>query len=68
MHQCVTEHEKDLDLVWGYAGIGAALNLSERQARYLLTRNMLPAQKIGERWVASKSDLREYFNVRKDRG
>lgn len=45
------------DLVWGAAAIAEVLNLSPRQVHYLLERQRLPARKVGNCWVASRSAL-----------
>jgi hypothetical protein len=52
---------EDLDLLWGAEAIGAAINKSPRQAFELLTKGLLPARKVGKRWVASRRKLRELF-------
>jgi hypothetical protein len=49
------------DLIWGVGSIAAVINQSPRQAHYALTKGLLPAGKIGDKWVASKAALREHF-------
>jgi hypothetical protein len=50
--------EKDTDLLWGAEAIGAAINRSARHAFYLLEAGLLPAKKVGGRWVAQRGKLR----------
>jgi hypothetical protein len=49
------------DLIWGAKPIAAEIGRSERQTFYLLENGQLPAQRIGGRWVASRSALRRHF-------
>ncbi|TPW30319.1 helix-turn-helix domain-containing protein [Martelella alba] len=50
-----------LDLVWGAANIAAILGRSRQQAYNMLSKGELPAKKIGDRWVARRSDLERFF-------
>jgi hypothetical protein len=52
------DHDDDQPL-WGAAAIGKPLGLDERQARHLLEKGVLPAQKIGGKWVSTRRRLRE---------
>jgi hypothetical protein len=45
------------DLVWTGSEIAKVLSLTERQCWYLLERGILPARKIGGKWVASRRAL-----------
>jgi hypothetical protein len=47
------------DLVWGCAAIGRVINRTGRQTYHMLERGLLPAKKIGARWVASRRKLLE---------
>jgi len=48
-----------LQMVWGAAAIGAALNLTERQAFFQLEAGRIPgARKFGRNWGASCLILR----------
>jgi hypothetical protein len=49
------------DLVWGIKGIAAAIGQSRNATYYMLSRGLLPAGQQGERWVASKRELKAYF-------
>ena len=51
-----------VDLVWGAADIARMLGLTERQAFHVLEKRLLPAKKIGGRWVASRSALLRHFS------
>jgi hypothetical protein len=44
-------------LLWGVPRIAAAINRSESQTYYLLSRGRLPARKIGDQWVAEHDKL-----------
>jgi len=48
---------EDGDLLWGCAAIARAIGRSERQAFHLLERRLLPARRVGGRWVASRRAL-----------
>jgi hypothetical protein len=49
------------DLVWEVGAIGAELGLPTRVAYNLLRTGALPGQKIGGKWVSSRSALRNRF-------
>jgi hypothetical protein len=51
----------DIRIVWGAAAIGRVVNLSPRQAFYLLEKGLLPAQKVGARWCADERALQAHF-------
>lgn len=55
------EQTKPLHLIWGAANIGLEVNLDTRQAFYALERGAIPAKKVGGKWVAERSTLREFF-------
>jgi hypothetical protein len=46
-------------LVWGAEQIGEVIGKPARAAFYLLEQGLLPAKKIGGRWVASRRRLLE---------
>lgn len=52
-------HDNDeiSDLVWGASAIGRAIGRSERAVFYLLEKGVLPAKRVGGRWVASRQKL-----------
>lgn len=43
--------------VWGAKAIGKELGLTARQTFHLLERGLLPAKKIGDKWVADANQL-----------
>jgi hypothetical protein len=49
------------DLLRGVPEIAEFLDEQERRVYYLLDRGLLPAGKLGDRWVASKAALRQHF-------
>jgi hypothetical protein len=49
------------DQIWGTEAISAVINLTPRQTFYLLEHGRLPARKVGKRWTASVSVLRQYL-------
>jgi hypothetical protein len=49
------------DLIWGVAGIAREIGRNVRQTFHLLENDRLPARKIGGRWCASRSGLRQFF-------
>lgn len=57
----MAEATDKLDLIWGCAAIAAALGVTERAAYHMLEAGVLPARKIGARWVASRKKLEAHF-------
>jgi hypothetical protein len=57
----MTEKSIGEDLIWGCRAIAAELNQSERQTFHLLERGLLPAGKVGEKWVGSRKALRAHM-------
>jgi hypothetical protein len=45
------------DIVWGAQEIGRVINISTRQAFFLLANKKLPAKKVGGRYAASRRKL-----------
>lgn len=45
------------DVLWGATAIAKELNVSRRRAFYLLEKRLLPARKIGDSWVSTRSEL-----------
>jgi hypothetical protein len=46
------------DLLWGAHSIADYIRKNYRQTTYLLSTGKLPARKIGQIWLANKSELR----------
>ena len=55
------QNPNNLDLIWGAAAIGREINANPRRTFYLLQQGLIPAKKVGESWVASRTTLRCYF-------
>jgi hypothetical protein len=49
------------DLIWGAEAIAETLNQKLRPIYYQLENGLIPAGKIGEKWVASRQGLKEHF-------
>lgn len=49
------------DRLGGVAQIATFTGETVRRTQYLLERGLIPAGKVGNRWVASKRRLREHF-------
>jgi hypothetical protein len=53
----IEKNEAADDLIWGCAAIAAAIGRNRRATFHLLENQLLPARKVGERWVASRKKL-----------
>ena len=53
----VGESDEVLDLVWGATAIAKVIGRSERSTFHMLERKLLPAKRVGGRWVASRRKL-----------
>jgi hypothetical protein len=51
------------DALIGFTAIAAELGMSKRQAMYLLEKRLIPAGRLGGRYVVSKRRLREHFEA-----
>jgi hypothetical protein len=49
------------DLIWGVATIAVEIGRNPRQTFHILENGKLPAAKVGGRWCASRSGLRQFF-------
>lgn len=49
----------DDDLIWGASNIARLIKRTDRQTFHMLNAGLLPAKKIGDRWVASRKKLLE---------
>jgi hypothetical protein len=47
------------DVLWGAEAIAKAIGQTERATYHLLANDLLPAKRIGGRWVASRQKLIE---------
>lgn len=53
--------QRALDIVWGGKAIAEEVGLTKRQTYHLLGSGLIPAQKIGSKWCASRAGLRSFF-------
>ena len=49
------------DILTGAKAIGAEIGIGERRAFYLLEQKIIPGFRLGKRWHARKSKLREHI-------
>ena len=49
------------DLVWGISGIARIIDRTDRQTHYMLSSGLIPARKVGGRWVAERGKLMAFF-------
>jgi hypothetical protein len=57
----MTQDGNAIDLVWGVEAIAAVIGRTPRQAYHLLASGHLPARQVGNRWVAERGKLVEFF-------
>jgi hypothetical protein len=57
----MAETSNTLDLIWGCAAIAATLGVTQRACFHMLEAGVIPARKVGGRWVASRRKLEEHF-------
>jgi hypothetical protein len=48
-------------LIWGVPAIAQEIDRTPRQTWHLLNSGLLPAKKVGAKWVATKGGLRDFF-------
>jgi hypothetical protein len=53
----------DDDILWGAKEIAKAINRSENEVYHLLSKERLPARKIGSIWVSTRRQLRRALEV-----
>ncbi|MEB3045640.1 hypothetical protein [Rhizobium mulingense] len=56
-----TETELREDLLWGALAIAQYIGRSQRSTYHMLEQGQLPARKVGELWVGSKTTLRGHL-------
>ena len=56
----MTQTDK-LDLIWGVSAIAKIIGRTDRQAFGMLEKGLLPAKKVGGRWVVERSKLADFF-------
>lgn len=57
----MADDNEDLDLLWGIEAISKVIGRGYQQTSYMLRTGKLPAQRVGERWVASRKKIVEFF-------
>lgn len=57
----IVSEASSIDLVWGAENIGKEINQKARQTFHMLEAGLLPAKKVGKRWVAERGKLRTFF-------
>jgi hypothetical protein len=55
------EMESPLDLIWEVSAISKVIGRTERQTFGMLEKGLLPARKVGGRWVAERGKLLRFF-------
>lgn len=59
--ESITDNSLSEDFLDGAERIGAYGGWSARRTFYLLEKGLIPAFKIGNRWIARKTRLRQHF-------
>lgn len=53
--------EKELDLIWGAEAIGQVIGQNAQQTFHMLNAGLIPARKVGKKWVIERSKLVRFF-------
>ena len=53
--------KSETDLIWGASAIAKAIGRTDRQTFHMLEKGILPAKKVGGRWVAERGQLLRFF-------
>jgi hypothetical protein len=53
----MSNSDENSDLLWGAEAIGKAIGRSPRAIFHMLEAGLLPAKRVGRRWVASREKL-----------
>lgn len=56
-HAEVGDETNGLDVVWGAEGVAPIIKRSERQARYLLKRGIIPSRRLGRTFVTTRGEI-----------
>jgi hypothetical protein len=56
-----TDNGRSLNLIWEVKAIAKLIGRTERQTFHLLDAGLLPAKKVGGRWVADRGKLLRFF-------
>jgi len=57
MQQMTDDTELRNDLLWGADAIAQYIGRNKRQTYYLLEKGQVPARKVGDLWLGSKTTL-----------
>lgn len=55
------KNEEGLGLVWGVEAIAKKIGRTPRQTFHMCSTGVLPAKKVGARWVAKDDVLERFF-------
>ncbi len=55
------QQDQQADIIWGIGEIAEAIGQSFAATAYMLKKGHIPARKVGERWVASRKKLNDFF-------
>lgn len=55
------QQDQQVDIIWGIGEIAEAIGQSFAATAYMLKKGHIPARKVGERWVASRKKLNDFF-------
>lgn len=61
--QTTEQQTETFEPVWGGSAIARVLGTTDQQAFYILTRGLIPAKKIGGRWVADRNELIKFMKT-----
>ncbi|WP_376742342.1 DNA-binding protein [Ensifer canadensis] len=50
-----------LELIWGLDDIAKTIGRTVRQTHYMLSTGKIPAKQVGNRWVAERNQLLNFF-------
>jgi hypothetical protein len=50
-----------LELVWGAEAIAGLIGSTPRKTFHMLEKGLIPAKKVGNRWVAERGKLLRFF-------
>lgn len=53
--------ETSPEWLWGASAIARAIGRTDKQTFHMLSQGVLPAKKVGERWVAERGQLMSFF-------
>ena len=56
-------HTVNPELIWGASAIARAIGRTDRQTFHLLNQGILPAKRVGNRWVAERGALMRFFTM-----